>query len=273
MEKVDGNSLEGVSATSLWAVHSRAIEAKRPDSGFSDPLAVQLVDKIDFDYLKFGKPNQSFALRALLYDRITTAYLTAHPRASVVALAEGLQTSFWRLDAAGVVGDATWYSVDFAPVIAVRRQLLPRDERITEFAQSALDRSWMDGVEDADGIIITAEGLLMYFQPDDALSLIADCAKRFPGGQMIFDSIPHWLSRRTLSGVKLSSRYESPPMPFGFSADEGVKLADQLPGIKAAHDLRTPKGRGRYAVEFLPILDRIPGYRRIRPSTTLLEFG
>jgi O-methyltransferase involved in polyketide biosynthesis len=273
VDKIDGNRLDGVSATSLWALHNRAIEAKRPDAVIRDPLAVELADKIDYDYLKFGRPNQAFALRASLYDRITTAYLNARPKASVVALAEGLQTSFWRLDAAGVCRDVTWYSIDLPPVIAVRRQLLPSDERVVELGQSALDRSWMDQVDGSNGVIITAEGLFMYFEPDDVLSLIADCAARFPGGQMIFDSIPHWLSRRTLRGVDLSSRYESPRMPFGFSADEGVALAQRVPGVTAAHDIRTPRGRGRYSLEFLPMLDRIPWYRRIRPSTTLLEFG
>jgi O-methyltransferase involved in polyketide biosynthesis len=273
MDKVDGNSLAGVSATSLWTLNSRAVESKRPDAVISDPMAVDLVDKIDYDYLKFGKPSQVFALRSLLYDRVATAYLTTHPKASVVVLAEGLQTSFWRLDAAGVIGDSTWYSVDLPPVIAVRRQLLPHDERIVELPQSALDRSWMDHVDSSNGVIITAEGLVMYFEPDDVLSLIADCAKRFPGGQLIFDSIPHWLSRRTLRGVDLSDRYESPRMPFGFSADEGLALAQRVPGVAAAHDIRTPTGRGRYRLEFLPVLDRIPGYRGIRPSTTLLEFG
>ncbi|MEO3761515.1 class I SAM-dependent methyltransferase [Mycobacterium sp. B14F4] len=273
MDRIDGSSLEGVSATSLWALHNRAVEANRPDAVIADELATQLAERIRYDYSKFGKSNQAFALRALLYDRVTTAYLRSHPRASVVALAEGLQTSFWRLDAAGVCDDVTWYSIDLPPVIAVRRQLLPRDPRVVELPQSALDRSWMDRVDASNGVIITAEGLFMYFEPEDVMSLIADCAKRFPGGQMLFDSIPHWLSRRTLRGVDLSDRYESPRMPFGFSADEGVSLGRQITGIKAAHDIRMPRGRGRYRFEYLPMLDRIPRYRRIRPSTTLLEFA
>jgi O-methyltransferase involved in polyketide biosynthesis len=273
VEEIDGNGLDGVSATSLWTLHSRAVEAQRPDATIIDPMAVNLAAKINYDYLKFGKPSQVFALRSLLFDHATSSYLSSHPKASVVALAEGLQTSFWRLDAAGVTGDSTWYSVDLPPVIEVRRRLLPSDKRIVELSQSALDRSWMDRVDSANGVFITAEGLFMYFEPDEVMSLIADCAKRFPGGQLMFDSIPHWLSRRTLRGVELSNRYESPRMPFGFSAEEGVALAQRVPGVSAAHDVRTPKGRGRFAVEFLPILDRIPGYRRIRPCNTLLEFG
>jgi hypothetical protein len=29
-----------------------------------------------------------------------------------------------------------------------------------------------------------------------------DCAARFPGGQMMFDSIPRWFSNRTLTGLR-----------------------------------------------------------------------
>ena len=48
----------------------------------------------------------------------------------------------------------------------------------------------MDDVDPAQGVFITAEGLLMYLQPDEALGLIKECARRFPGGQMMFDLPP-----------------------------------------------------------------------------------
>ncbi len=48
----------------------------------------------------------------------------------------------------------------------------------------------MDRVDPSEGVFITTEGLLMYLQPDEALGLIAECAKRFPGGQMMFDLPP-----------------------------------------------------------------------------------
>lgn len=130
-----------------------------------DPRAVTLFDAISYDYLKFGKPNQSHALRAVAFDATASAYLTAHPRASVVALAEGLQTSFWRLDRTGVADELTWYSVDLPPVMALRRQLLPKDDRIVPVAQTVLDLSWMDRVDASHGVFITAEGLLMYLEP------------------------------------------------------------------------------------------------------------
>jgi O-methyltransferase involved in polyketide biosynthesis len=272
LSEVDGNVLDGVSATTLWTLHNRGIEAKRSDGVIRDPWAVTLFDAISYDYLKFGKPNQSHGLRALAFDAAATAYLTTHPEASVVALAEGLQTSFWRLERAGVADQLTWYSVDLAPVMALRKKLLPADERIVPVAQSALDLRWMDRVDDPDGVFITAEGLLMYLEPADALGLIGDCAARFPGGQMMFDSIPPWLSRRTLKGLKLSDRYTAPPMPFGLTADEAVGLAGRIPGVRAARDIAMPRGRGIWKLAARPWMDRIGFLRRNRPSFTLLQF-
>ncbi|MEO3757705.1 class I SAM-dependent methyltransferase [Mycobacterium sp. B14F4] len=272
--RIDGNVLDGVSATTLWTLHNRASEAKRSDGVIRDPWAVTLFDTIDYDYRKFGKPNQSHGLRAVAFDSAAHEYLRAHPRASVVALAEGLQTSFWRLQRRGVTDEITWYSVDLAPVMALREKLLPHDDRIVALAQSALDRSWMDRVDPSDGVFITAEGLLMYLDPDDALDLIHDCANRFPGGQMMFDSVPHWLSRRTVNGkLKLSDRYVTPPMPFSLSADEAVALAGRIPGVRAAHDVAHLPGRGLFKVLAWPPLDRVGLHRRGRPSMTLLEFG
>jgi O-methyltransferase involved in polyketide biosynthesis len=271
---VDGNRLAGVSATALWLLRNRATEAKRPDGVIDDPWAVKLFDAIGYDYAKFGKHSRNAALRALTFDAATADYLRDHPKASVVALAEGLQTSFWRLDHAGVADEVTWYSVDLPPVIALREQLLPRDERIVEVAQSAVERGWKDRVDASHGVFVTAEGLLMYLDPTDVRGLIADCAARFPGGRMMFDSIPHGTSRRTLKGqLTASNRYVVQPMPFALTADEGTALAREIPGVRAAHDIALLPGCGlAKLMAWLP-LDRISALRRARPSITLLEFG
>ena len=272
MAVISGDTLDVVSATTLWTLHNRSTEARRSDGVLRDPWAVTLYDRISYDYLKFGKPNQSHGLRAAAFDEVMRHYLTTHPRASVVALAEGLQTSFWRLDAAGVADELTWYSIDLAPVMALREQLLPHDDRIVALAQSALDRSWMDRVDPSDGVFITAEGLLMYLLPDDALGLIRDCAARFPGGRMMFDSIPPFFSRRTLKGLKLTDRYTTPPMPFAMTPDDGVALAEAIPGVRSARDIAMPPGRGIFRLFGWPPFQR-GRLSRFRPSITLLEFG
>lgn len=273
MTMINGDILAGVSTTTLWTLRNRATEAKRPDGIIDDPWAITLFESIDYDYAKFGKHSQFHPLRALTFDVATSDYLQTHPKASVVALAEGLETSFWRLDTAGLADHVTWYSVDLPPVIALRAQLLPRTDRVAQLAQSALDRTWMDQVDDRHGVFITAEGLLMYLDPGDVRALIADCAARFPGGQMMFDSIPPWISQRTLRGQRVSNRYVVPAMPFGLTADAGLALAREIPGVKTAHDIALRPGRGLFKPLSWPPLDRIGLRRRARRAITLLEFG
>jgi O-methyltransferase involved in polyketide biosynthesis len=271
-------TLGGVSETALLTLNARANEARRQDSLIDDPIAVALVDSIDYDFAKFG-PNrsgntQSIALRALAFDNATQSYLDEHPSATVVALAEGLQTSFWRLDAANPDGQFRWLTVDLPPMIDVRARLLPDSPRISVCAQSALDYSWMDAVDESDGVFITAEGLLMYLQPEQALDLIAQCAKRFPGGQMAFDVAPTWFSKLSrYVGLRTTLRYKMPPMPFSLSSTQAADLVNTVPGIRRVGDLRMPLGRGRGLQAAASLIYRVPFFAGLRPCMTLLEFG
>ena len=267
-------SLTGVSETALLTLQVRATEARRPDAIIDDPMAIQLMDAIDFDFGKFGRASrQDMALRALAFDHYTRRYLADHPAATVVALAEGLQTSFYRLDASDVGHQCHWLTVDLPPIIELRNKLLPPSDRVSVCAQSALDFSWMDRVNDTDGVFVTAEGLMMYLQPTEAMGLIAECARRFPGGQMMFDLPPHWFAAWARRGMRTSLRYKVPPMPFSLSPSQVANLVHTVPGIRAVHDLPLLQGRGKVLNAVLWTMQRVPVLDPVRPVWTLLEFG
>lgn len=272
--KVDGATLTGVSETALLTLQVRASEARRPDSILEDPMAIKLVDSIEFDFAKFGPTRrQDMALRSLAFDQATRKYLVSHPAATVVALAEGLQTSYYRIETSGVSDQFRWLTVDLPPMIELRVKLLPESDRVTVCAQSALDYSWMDQVATDNGVFITAEGLLMYLQPSEAMELISECAKRFPGGAMMFDLPPAWFAAWARKGMRTSLRYRVPPMPFSMSASEIAKLVDVVPGVRAVHDVPLPEGRGRILNGAVWVMQRFPLFDPIRPAFTLLEFG
>jgi O-methyltransferase involved in polyketide biosynthesis len=274
MSKADGSSLTGVSETAVLTLLVRANEARRPDCVIDDPMAIKLVDEIDFDFAKFGfTRRQDMALRALTFDRYTRRYLLDHPSATVVALAEGLQTSFYRLAASDVGDQFRWFTVDLPPIIELRERLLPSSDRVTTIAQSALDYSWMDRVDPSDGVFITTEGLLMYLQPEEALGLIAECAKRFPGGQMMFDLPPVFFASWVRRGSRVSLRYKVPPMPFTLSPSDIANLANTIPGVRAVHDLPMVPARGKVLNGLMWTLQRVPVLDSLRPIVTLLEFG
>src|SRR4051812_39373294 len=150
--------LGGVPETLLWTLYHRAIEARRPDAILIDPQAVALVDAIDYPFAeRFGGPAfvaQAQALRVQRFDTEVRRFLTAVPDGTVVALGEGLETQFWRVDN----GRVHWVTVDVPETVEVRERLLEHGDRQTLIAASAFDERWMDEIDPAHGLLITAQG-------------------------------------------------------------------------------------------------------------------
>ena len=80
----------------------------------------------------------------------------------MVALGEGLETQFWRLDN----GQVRWLTVDLPETMDLRDRLLPGGTRQSSHRGSALDLDWLDRFDPMDPILVTAQGLLPYFQRD-----------------------------------------------------------------------------------------------------------
>ncbi|HET6174034.1 MAG TPA: class I SAM-dependent methyltransferase [Gaiellales bacterium] len=254
--------LRGVPETLVWTLYHRATEARRSDAVLHDPKAVELLDAIDFPFeQRFGAAraglSQWQALRALTFDRQVERFLAKHPDGTIVALGEGLETQFWRVDN----GRVQWVTVDLPEAIDVRRRLLPAQERQRVLACSALDPVWMDEIDKSRGVLVTAQGLLMYLEPADARQVITTCARRLPGGALVFDAVPRWLSERSRSG-KLAAPGGYQPPPWNWWIDAGEKRAlREDPHIADLQTLRLPRGRGALMGYIVPLFESIPGLR------------
>ena len=269
-ERID---LRGVPETLLWPLYNRAAFASRPGAELQDPRTVEIRNAIDYPFEdRFGKPSEAHALRALRFDDEVRRFLSAHPDGTVVALGEGLETGFWRVDN----GRVQWLAVDLPEVIALRSRWLPDTDRHKSVACSALDFRWMGEVDSSRGVFVMAEGLLMYFEPRDVERLLRACAERFPGGEMMFDVIPRWLSRKTLRGWYLTKQYRTPPMPWGIDVNEQPALRDIHPNIVEVREVDIGRGQG-FAFGFLiPLLSRLPlpGFMaNKRPAFIVIRFG
>jgi O-methyltransferase involved in polyketide biosynthesis len=231
--------LGGVPETLLWTLYHRSIEARRPDAILADPRAVALVDAIDYPFAdrfggREGALSQWQALRVRTFDREVRRFLAAYPDGTVVVLGEGLETQFWRVDN----GRVRWVTVDLPETIDVRERLLPHGDRQSVVAASALDESWMDAVDPSHGLLITAQGLLMYFEFEDAERLLAACARRFPGATIVFDAVPRWASEASRTGkLDRPDGFRCPPWRWGMDADKRRRLGP-------FEELRLPRGRG-----------------------------
>ncbi|SFE25957.1 O-Methyltransferase involved in polyketide biosynthesis [Actinacidiphila alni] len=289
--------LEGVPETLLWNLYNRAAEAGRSGRRLlEDPLAVELVERIDYPFERFGGAAmaQWHALRVRCLDDEVRRFVAEHPDGLVIALGEGLETQFWRVDN----GRVRWLTVDLPETVQVRDTLLPDDPpRRRSLACSALDPRWLDEVAASEdltkGVLVTAQGLLMYLPPAEVKRLIAVCAERFPGGRMLFDALPRAMVRRSQVAADAAasaggnassdedassggagaaaSGYRAPRWEWGMDGAEYRKVATASPRITEVRSLRLPRGRGLYAIA--PVSHLIPFLRGMRMTIVSLRFA
>lgn len=256
MQRVVVSNLKGVPETMLWALYNRATEARRPDPLIYDPMAIHIADAIAYDYARsFGNPEEGQVIRALLTDRLLRSWLHDHPAGQVVALGEGLETQFYRVDD----GQVHWLAIDLPEAIAVRSAFLPNTNRHRNLACSALDFRWMDAVDHKQAVFITAVGLLKYFQPHEVRTLVATIAERFPSAELVFDVMPHLLVRLAQERrYRKTAQYTVPPMYWGLNRDELGTIQSWHPHIAEVREIPFQGGRGLQYRIILPLLRRLP---------------
>jgi len=155
-------------------------------------------------------------MRSRIYDDAVRPWMAEHLGATVVELGAGLETQFQRCDD----GIVQWLCVDVPEAVDVRSCLVPPTARCRYVPKSALDFSWLDEVDAARGVFVTAQGLLEYFEESEVRRLFTTILERFPGVDVMFDTIPRWFSNKTLKGLAKTSHYQTPAMPWGVNRDE-----------------------------------------------------
>lgn len=266
-------ALAGVPETMLWTIWTRSAYAQGPDSLLHDPLLIDLMERIDYPFPEhFGRPSAIHAIRSRYADERIRDFLKRSRGAAVVVLGEGLETQFWRVDNETV----QWYSVDLPESIAIRRELLPSHPRNHLLECSALDSTWMDRieVEAEQPVFISAAGLLMYFSEVQVVEMLQDITRRFPGGgEIFFDTIPPWFSRKTLRGWRMSPHYTAPQMPFGLALGDLPALIARVPQLHLLTALNYSQPYPAHMRSF-NLLSRIPLiHRRLAPGLIHCRFG
>jgi O-methyltransferase involved in polyketide biosynthesis len=238
-------NLSGVSETMLWSLHNRASETKRQDAVLHDPDSVRIHDSIDYDFdAHFGDPCGSLAARAASIDEVLRGWLERYPDGCIVSLGEGLETQAGRVDN----GRMRWRSVDLPAAIRLRERFLAPTDRFQHVAVSVGDPAWMDAVDASSGVCIVAQGLLMYLEPDVVQGLLSSIGRRFPGADLVFDTVPRWFSDLTLAGLNQTPGYRLPAMPWGIDRDQiEPALRAWRPHVAAVRflDYRAPRGLPR----------------------------
>lgn len=214
MEKVhiEKNSVQETLVIPLYA---RKLCSEQFPALFQDERAIELMERLDYDFSEVEKKFQSLlhrfgalevAMRQSDLALEVRDYLKAHPRAAVVNLGCGLDQTAENCDN----GSCCIYNIDFADVIAARNALLPEQDRVKNIAANLNETSWFDQIDDTDGVIFLAAGVFYYFRKKQVETLLHKMARRFPGGRLVFDTagkravsmmIKTWVKRAGIEGV------------------------------------------------------------------------
>lgn len=256
-------ALGGIPETMLWTLYNRASEAKRPDTYLNDPECIRLYEVIPYDYAgKFGSPDQSHPMRSRLFDDVIRDWMQRHPEGTVVELGAGLETQFQRCDN----GSIQWVCVDLPEAMEIRERFLAPKPRCQYIKTSALDPNWMKQVDSTKPVFISAQGLFMYFKESDVKHLFITIADHFEDVELLFDTIPHWFSRKTLKGFQKTKSYTAPPMPWALNRREAKQIlrswSDKLDTIRF---VSYGYYRGMSGV-FLKLFSNIPSLQNLLPT-------
>ena len=189
---IEKNSIQETLVISLYG---RALCTRKFPQLFADQTAAELLEQIDYDFSaleqRSGGLLQTFGALEVAMRQSDLAfevreYLRAHPRAAVVNLGCGLDSTGRACDN----GQCRIYNIDLPDVMAVREALLPAGERERNLAADLNDLSWFDAIDapTEDGAVFFAAGVFYYFRTEQVRALCAAMAERFPGGRLVFDA-------------------------------------------------------------------------------------
>ena len=151
-------TLSGVPETMLQTVYARAKES-RTRGAICDKKAEQIIEKLNYDFSLADRDaamHSGVIARTIVLDRLSEEYLSAHPGATVLNIACGLDTRCYRM-----TGYGHWYNLDLPETIAVRKTILPEQGKISQIAMSAMD-DWSGEIAEKDvPALVIVEGLTM----------------------------------------------------------------------------------------------------------------
>jgi O-methyltransferase involved in polyketide biosynthesis len=254
----NNSNLKDVPETMLWTLHNRVTEAMRDDGIIKDDKAIEIYNSIDYNYFEnFGAGEPSHAVRSLIFDREVTKFLDQYPEGFIVNLGDGLETQQFRIP----VNSATWLSVDLPEAIEIRERFIKPDSKHVHFAGSALDKGWMESIPKNAPVFVTAQGLFMYFKESEVMNTIQTISNNLSNGYLMFDTIPEWLSKKTMSekGWQKTKSYTTPKMPWGINRDKISEIKSWSDNIRELEEIRWSFPRGVQKIMFniwynLPIL-------------------
>lgn len=181
----------------LWG---RAHETKKINPLLVDETALEIIEKVDLDFSTITRDISELTeigwiMRSISVDRVIASMLEKDPKATIVNIGCGLDTTFDRIDN----GHLLWYDLDLPDVIELRARFIKDSDRRKTISTSFLEEDWLEEITVGDNVLFIAAGVFYYFEEKEIKGFLKKLADRFPSGEILFDACSPF-------GVKVANR-------------------------------------------------------------------
>jgi O-methyltransferase involved in polyketide biosynthesis len=201
--------LSQVSRTAILLLICRAVLSRKDNANFNDPQSelclerlMSLASEDDKRWIARHKRRyeglgardaRAGVLRGKTFDRIADRFITGHPDGTVINLACGFDTRFWRIRNE----KCRYIELDLPPVIELKKELLKGHPGYEMIAGSVLDTSWIEQVTatGSSDFLLIAEGLIMWLPPGEAARFLNEIGEKFTRSQLVMDVVHERFTR------------------------------------------------------------------------------
>ena len=202
-------NISEISQTAILTLVCRVVATEKQDPSLNDPMAVQCLDKLmsissQEEKNRINKWKKMYggiqahdararARTVTSFDRISDHYISNHPGCTVINLACGLDTRFWRIKN----GMCRYIELDLPEMIDLKREIFKDQLGYELIGCSIFDTTWIDRVTENGNsdFLLLAEGLFMYLPAQDATRLLLEISRRFERSQFVLDMAPEKYTR------------------------------------------------------------------------------
>jgi O-methyltransferase involved in polyketide biosynthesis len=197
-------NLSEVSLTAILPLLCRAISSEMNDPVFNDPMAVLCLERLmslaseeeKVRIMKWRKKYSGINSRDLnarittvrSFDRIAGQFISNHPECTVVNLACGFDTRFWRINAE----KCKYIDLDLPEMIALKKDILKDHLNYELIGYSVLDPAWIDKVTENgnSNFLLLAEALFYYLPKQDVARILGEISQRFNSSELVLEMAP-----------------------------------------------------------------------------------
>ena len=257
--------LTGSAETMLQSFYARAKYSRKRNAKFYDAKAIELVNKIDYDFSKAENDStmsNGVIARTIVFDELVKDFINKNPDCTVVNIACGLDTRFYRMDNGRII----WYNVDLPETIEVRDAIYHEAGRVSTIGISATDPAWADKVTKRGKMLFIIEGLSMYLTSDENAQMLSIIRDKFDNATVLMEC----LAKKWVNKEHTEKSIQDTGAKFVFGADTFDDLGKAADGFRCIKNDDIIRGM----TEIMPILKpfrNLPLIKKVTQKILIFE--